>query len=48
MAYIAKAKGIPKARDDALEIGIFNETNLPDEIAFDHRSILKDYFKKVY
>ena len=35
--YIAKAKGIPKGRDDALEIGIFNETNLPDEIAFDHR-----------
>jgi len=44
-AYIAKAKGIPKAKDDALEIGIFNESNLPDEIAFDHRSILKDYFK---
>ncbi len=47
-AYIAKAKGIPKAKDDALEIGIFNQSNLPDEIAFDHRSILKDYFKKVY
>lgn len=46
--YIAKAKGIPKAKDDALEIGIFNQSNLPDEIAFDHRSILKDYFKKVY
>jgi ADP-ribose pyrophosphatase YjhB (NUDIX family) len=43
--YIAKAKGIPKARDDALEIGVFNETNLPEEIAFDHREILKDYFK---
>jgi ADP-ribose pyrophosphatase YjhB (NUDIX family) len=43
--YIAKAKGVPKAKDDALEIGIFNETNLPDEIAFDHREILKDYFK---
>jgi ADP-ribose pyrophosphatase YjhB (NUDIX family) len=44
-AYIAKAKGIPKAKDDALEIGIFNNSNLPDEIAFDHRSILRDYFK---
>jgi len=43
--YIAKGKGKPKAKDDALEIGIFNELNLPDEIAFDHRSILKDYFK---
>jgi len=44
--YIAKAKGIPRAKDDALEIGIFNESNLPDEIAFDHRAILKDYFMK--
>ena len=43
--YKAKAKGIPQAKDDAIEIGIFNELNLPDEIAFDHRSILKDYFK---
>ena len=43
--YIAKAKGIPQAKDDAAEIGIFNDSNLPDEIAFDHHSILKDYFK---
>jgi len=43
--YIAKAKGVPKAKDDALEIGIFDDLDLPDEIAFDHRSILKDYFK---
>jgi len=43
--YIAKAKGIPQAMDDAIEIGIFTESNLPDEIAFDHRSILNDFFK---
>jgi ADP-ribose pyrophosphatase YjhB (NUDIX family) len=46
--YIAKAKGVPQAKDDALEIEIFNESNLPGEIAFDHRSILVDYFKQVY
>ena len=46
--YIAKAKGIPKVKDDALEIGIFTESNLPDQMAFDHRSILSDYFKKVF
>jgi len=45
--YIAKAKGIPKAKDDALEIGIFNESNLPEEIAFDHREILNDYFHSI-
>jgi ADP-ribose pyrophosphatase YjhB (NUDIX family) len=43
--YVAKALGIPQARDDAIEIGIFTESNLPDEIAFDHRFILNDYFK---
>jgi ADP-ribose pyrophosphatase YjhB (NUDIX family) len=46
--YIAKAEGLPQAKDDALEIGTFNESNLPEEIAFDHRSILKDYFKRVF
>jgi ADP-ribose pyrophosphatase YjhB (NUDIX family) len=45
--YIAKGNGIPQAKDDALEIGIFNELNLPEEIAFDHRSILNDYFKSI-
>ena len=46
--YIAKGEGTSKAKDDALEIGIFNGSNLPDEIAFDHRSILNDYFNKIY
>ena len=46
--YIANAKGIPKAKDDALEIGVFNESNLPDGIAFDHHSILDDYFRSKY
>jgi ADP-ribose pyrophosphatase YjhB (NUDIX family) len=46
--YIAKGNGLPEAQDDALEIGIFTQSNLPDEIAFDHRSILNDYFKRVY
>ncbi len=44
--YVAKAKGVPKAKDDALEIGIFDESSLPDEIAFDHRLILRDYFNR--
>lgn len=46
--YIAKAKGKPKAKDDALEIGIFTESNLPDDLAFDHGSILKDYFRQAF
>jgi len=46
--YIGKGNGIPRAKDDALEIGIFNESNLPAEIAFDHRSILNDYFRQAF
>jgi hypothetical protein len=41
---VAKAEGTPVAADDALEIGIFDRSNLPQEIAFDHHSILEDYF----
>ncbi|MEW6095389.1 MAG: NUDIX hydrolase [bacterium] len=42
--YIAKATGTPKACDDAKEIGIFTQENLPLNLAFDHAKILKDYF----
>ncbi len=44
IVFIAKAKGKPKAGDDAKEIGIFRENTLPEKIAFDHRDILMDYF----
>jgi ADP-ribose pyrophosphatase YjhB (NUDIX family) len=43
--YIASATGIPKAGDDAREIGIFQETDLPEPLAFDHGKILRDYFR---
>jgi ADP-ribose pyrophosphatase YjhB (NUDIX family) len=43
--YIAKANGTPEAKDDAMEIGIFIEADLPEALAFDHREILRDYFK---
>ena len=45
--YLAKARGFPQAKDDALDIGIFTASNLPDEIAFDHRTILDDYFRSM-
>jgi ADP-ribose pyrophosphatase YjhB (NUDIX family) len=45
--YVGKAKGKPEAKDDALEIGVFTQENLPAEIAFDHRQILEDYFRSL-
>jgi ADP-ribose pyrophosphatase YjhB (NUDIX family) len=44
VAFIAKAKGKPLAGDDAKELGIFTKTKLPEQIAFDHRNIINDYF----
>ena len=46
--FIATAVGKPKAGDDAGEVGIFNKDNLPEDIAFDHRQILEDYFNGKY
>ncbi|NOX21276.1 MAG: NUDIX hydrolase [Nitrospirae bacterium] len=46
--YIARAKGQPKAGDDAKEVGVFTRDNLPEQIAFDHRAILDDYFNNRY
>lgn len=44
--YVATAKGKPKARDDAREIGIFTKEELNFPLAFDHRKILSDYFER--
>jgi ADP-ribose pyrophosphatase YjhB (NUDIX family) len=42
--FIARARGNPRAGDDAEQTGIFGEENLPSPLAFDHEKILKDYF----
>jgi ADP-ribose pyrophosphatase YjhB (NUDIX family) len=44
--FTARARGKPRAGDDAGEIGIFSEENLPFPLAFDHGQILRDYFEK--
>jgi ADP-ribose pyrophosphatase YjhB (NUDIX family) len=45
--YIATGRGIPKAADDAAEVGIFTEDTLPSPIMFDHGRILADYFQRL-
>ena len=42
--YIARAKGIPEAKDDAAEVGIFSREKIDFPLAFDHAKILEDYF----
>ena len=46
--FIATATGRPQAGDDAEEIGIFTKDSLPENIAFDHRQVLEDYFNNKY
>jgi len=45
VVFIARAEGEPRAADDAAGAGVFSLHNLPNELAFDHERILKDYFE---
>ncbi len=42
--FIAKASGMPKAADDAAEIGVFSRAEIPGQLCFDHSRILEDYY----
>ena len=44
VVFIARAQGEPKAADDASEVGVFDQHDLPENLAFDHDRILRDYF----
>lgn len=46
--FLAKGDGAPRAASDAKGIGIHNKNNLPDNLCFDHRQILSDYFNNEY
>jgi ADP-ribose pyrophosphatase YjhB (NUDIX family) len=42
--FIARSRGKAIASDDAAEIGVFDRESLPENLAFDHGKILRDYF----
>ncbi|HOK79583.1 MAG TPA: NUDIX hydrolase [bacterium] len=46
IVYTGQGKGTLKSGDDASKVAIFSKSNLPQNIAFDHRKILKQYFQK--
>ncbi len=46
--FIAEASGEARAGDDAVGLGIFHKHDLPDNIVFDHKQILEDYFTGRY
>lgn len=41
--YLAEARGMPVAADDARSVGIFTLDRLPSPLAFDHAVVLEDY-----
>ena len=42
--FICRARGEPRGADDAKRAILADEASLPQTLAFDHRSILADYF----
>ena len=45
--FIARADGVPRGSDDALQAKIFTRASLPP-LVFDHGKILDDYFRNRY
>ena len=45
LVFIATAKGTPIAADDAKNVGIFHQWEIPDNLCFDHNRILEDYWR---
>jgi ADP-ribose pyrophosphatase YjhB (NUDIX family) len=43
--FVGRARGTPRADDDAAGVGVFREHALPAPIVFDHARILADYFR---
>lgn len=41
--YVAQARGVPRAADDAKHVEVFTLETLPAELAFDHAQVLRDY-----
>ncbi len=46
--FIASASGEPEGRDDAAEAAVFSKDEIPEQMAFDHRIIIEDYFNNKY
>ncbi|MBN1534392.1 MAG: NUDIX hydrolase [Spirochaetes bacterium] len=46
--FIARASGTPRGADDASEARIFPPDGPPEEMAFDHAQILRDYRERRY
>ena len=46
--FIASAEGEPVGQDDAAEAAVFSQNEIPEDMAFDHKTIIEDYFSDKY
>ena len=46
--FIASAVGEPMGQDDAAEAAVFSKDEIPEDMAFDHKTIIEDYFTDKY
>ena len=44
IVVIATAKGEPVAADDAKNLGVFHQWDLPQNLCFDHDRVMRDYW----
>jgi ADP-ribose pyrophosphatase YjhB (NUDIX family) len=47
VVFIGVGAGALEGRDDARRAEVFGPNNLPEQIAFDHRKIINDYYRYV-
>lgn len=47
VVFTGEANGVPKAADDAADVGLFEQETLPAPLAFDHAKILADFFSSL-
>jgi 8-oxo-dGTP diphosphatase len=45
VVYVAQARGVPRAADDARSVGVFAPDAFPGALAFDHAEVLRDYLR---
>jgi ADP-ribose pyrophosphatase YjhB (NUDIX family) len=46
VVFTARAVGVPRASDDAADIGVFTRADLPSPIVFDHARIIEDFYAR--
>ena len=47
VVFVARAEGKPVAADDAEDVVVRDGASIPEDLAFDHGKIIRDYYQRV-